>query len=110
MNRTAQPTIVSKVENRKPCKDKNVFSFVTTFIDGFGFVTRIGGQFATKSQGCESLEKYDNTMLEGVQLQDECTPLKVRVLHHKDVTLRSNLKMTPEAILHSLVWLRACKM
>jgi hypothetical protein len=49
-----------------------------------------------------SLEKYDNTKLEGVQLQDERTPLEVWDIHHEDVTLVSNLKMIPEVVLHSL--------
>ncbi len=49
-------------------------------------------------------------MLEGVQLQDERTPLEVRVLHHEDVALRSDLKMTPKAIIHSFVRFGACKM
>ncbi len=55
------------------------------------------------------MAKYDNTRLEGVQLQDERAPLEVRVLRHEDVTLGSNLKMTLKAVLHSLVWLRARK-
>ncbi len=56
------------------------------------------------------MAKYDSTRLEGVQLQDERALLEVGVLHHEDVTLGSNLKMTPKAVLHSLVWLRARKM
>ncbi len=47
--------------------------------------------------------KYDSTKLEGVQLQDERAPLKVRVLRHEDVTLGSNLEMFSEVVLHSLV-------
>ncbi len=55
------------------------------------------------------MAKYDSTRLEGVQLQDERAPLEVRILHHKDATLRSNLKMISKAILHSLMRLRARK-
>jgi len=36
-------------------------------------------------------QKYDSTKFEGVQLQDEHAPLKVRVLHHEDVVLGSDL-------------------
>jgi len=53
--------------------------------------------------------KYDSTKLKGVQLQDERGPLEVRVLRQKDATLGSNLKMTPKAVLHSLMWLGARK-
>jgi hypothetical protein len=56
------------------------------------------------------LAKYDSTKLEGVQLQDERALLEVRVLHRKDATLGSDLKMTPKAVLHSLVRLGAHKM
>ncbi len=56
------------------------------------------------------MAKYDSTRLEGVQLQDERAPLEVRVLHHEDATLGSNLKMTLKAVLHSLVPLGAHKM
>ncbi len=54
--------------------------------------------------------KYDSTELEGVQLQDERTPFEVRVFHHEDATLGSNLNMTPKAVLHLLVRLGAHKM
>jgi hypothetical protein len=54
--------------------------------------------------------KYDSTRLEGVQLQDERTPLKVRILHREDAALGSNLKMTSKAVFHSLMRLRARKM
>ncbi len=53
--------------------------------------------------------KYDSTKLEGVRLQDEHAPLEVWVLRHEDVALGSNLKMSLEAVLHSLVRLRAHK-
>ncbi len=56
------------------------------------------------------MAKYDSTRLEGVQLQDECAPLKVRVFHHEDAALGSNLKMTPKVVLHSLMRLGARKM
>ncbi len=68
------------------------------------------GRFVTRSPRCESLAKYDSTRLEGVQLQNECTPLEVRVFCHEDATLGSNLKMTPKAVLHSLMRLGARKM
>ncbi len=67
------------------------------------------GRLVTKSPGCGSLAKYDSTRLEGVQLQDEHAPLEVRVLRHEDAALGSNLKMTPKAVLHSLVRLGAHK-
>ncbi len=60
-------------------------------------------QLATKSLGCESSEKCNNTKLEGVQLQDERAPLTVWDIHHDDVASMWNLEMTFEAILHSLV-------
>ncbi len=56
------------------------------------------------------MTKYNTTKLEGVQLQDERTPLEVRVLHYEDVMLGSNLKMTLKAVLHSPVRLGARKM
>ncbi len=56
------------------------------------------------------MAKYDSTRLEGVQLQDERALIEVRVLHREDATLRSDLKMTSKAILHSLVRLGARKM
>jgi len=59
---------------------------------------------------CESSVKYNSTRLEGVQLQNECAPLEVRVLRHEDVALGSNLKMTSKAVIHSLVRLGARKM
>jgi hypothetical protein len=68
------------------------------------------GLLATISPGCESSAKYNSTRLEGVQLQDERTPLEVRVICNEDATLGSNLEMTPEAVLHSLVRLGAHKM
>jgi hypothetical protein len=55
------------------------------------------------------LAKYNNTRLEGVQLQDERAPLEVRVLRHEDDMLGPNLKITPKAVLHLLVWLGARK-
>ncbi len=61
------------------------------------------GRFVTRSSRCESSEKYNSTKLKGVQLQDEHAPLEFQVLHHKDVALRSNPKMTLEAVLHSFV-------
>ncbi len=39
-NQTAQPTIVTNVGNLRPCEDKSIFSFVTIFTNGLGFVTR----------------------------------------------------------------------
>ncbi len=48
-------------------------------------------------------------MLEGVQFQDKCAPLEVRVLRHEDAALGSNLKMTPKVVLHSLMQLGARK-
>ncbi len=56
------------------------------------------------------MAKYDITRFEGVQFQDEHALLKVRVFCHEDVALGSNLKMSPEAVLHSLVQLGARKM
>ncbi len=56
------------------------------------------------------MAKYDSTKLEGVQLQDERALREVRVLHREDVTLELDLKMTPKAVLHPLVWLRARRM
>jgi hypothetical protein len=47
--------------------------------------------------------KYDNTRLEGVQLQDERAPLEVRVFRHENVVLGSNLEMIPKVVLRSLV-------
>jgi hypothetical protein len=67
------------------------------------------GRLATRSLGYESLDRCDSIKLEGVQLQDERTPLEVRDLHHKDVTLMSNLKMSLESVLHSFVQLEARK-
>ncbi len=68
------------------------------------------GRLATRSPGCKSSKKYDSTRLEGVQFQDEHTPLEVQVFHHKDVALKSNLEMTLEAVLHLLMRLGARKM
>ncbi len=55
------------------------------------------------------MEKYDSTRLEGVQLQDDHIPFKVRVFHHEDVVLGSDLEMISEAVLHSLMRPRARK-
>jgi hypothetical protein len=49
------------------------------------------------------LEKYDNTKLEEVQLQDERAPFEVWDLQHEDVASMSNLEMTLEANFHALV-------
>jgi hypothetical protein len=49
-------------------------------------------------------------MLEGVQLEDEGAPLEVPDLHHEDVASGSNLEMTSEEILCSLVQFEARKM
>jgi hypothetical protein len=68
------------------------------------------GSTVTRSLRCENSKKYNSTRLEGVQLQNKCALLEFQVFHHEDVTLGSNLKMTLEAVLHSLVWLGACKM
>jgi hypothetical protein len=68
------------------------------------------GRLATRSLRCESSKKYDNTKLERVQLQDECTPVKVQVLHHEDVALRPDLEMIPEVVFHLFMRLGACKM
>jgi hypothetical protein len=68
------------------------------------------GQPATRSPGCESLEKYNNIKLKGVQLQNEGAPLEVQVFHHEDATLGSDLKMISKAVLHLLVRLGAHKM
>ncbi len=54
--------------------------------------------------------KYGSTRLEGVQLQDECALIEVRVLHREDATLGSNLKRTSKVVLHSLERLGARKM
>ncbi len=51
-----------------------------------------------------------STKLKGVQLQDEHAPLMVRDFDHADVASMSNLEMTPEAVLHSLMHLEAHKM
>ncbi len=59
---------------------------------------------------CESLDKYNSTRLEGVQLQDECALFEVQVLHHENATLGSDLEMTSKAVLRSLVQLGARKM
>jgi hypothetical protein len=40
----------------------------------------------------ESSKKCDNTKFEGVQLQDEGTPLIVQDLHHEGVELMLNLR------------------
>jgi hypothetical protein len=50
-NQTVKPTIVSNVKNWKPCENKSVFSFVTTFIDDFGFITRNGVDLQQDYQG-----------------------------------------------------------
>jgi hypothetical protein len=55
------------------------------------------------------LEKCNDTKFKGVQLQDKHTLLEVRDLHHEDVVLISNLEMTPEVVIHSLVQLEARK-
>ncbi len=68
------------------------------------------GRLATRSLGCESSKRYDSIKLEGVQLQDERATLEVWDLHDQDVASMSNLQMTLEAVLHSLVQLIACKM
>ncbi len=68
-------------------QDGGVFSLVTTFIDGFGFITRNRDQ-----------------------LQDERTPLAIQVLHHEDVTSTLNLKTTSWLALHSFAQLEARKM
>jgi hypothetical protein len=65
---------------------------------------------STKSPKYESLEKCDNTKLEGVQLQDEGTLFAVWDLHHKGVASMLNLKMTSKVVFHSLVQLEAYKM
>jgi hypothetical protein len=49
-------------------------------------------------------------MLEGVQFQDECAPFEVQDFHHEGVTLVSNPKVIPKAVLCSLVRLGAYKM
>ncbi len=49
------------------------------------------------------MAKYDNTKLEGVELRDERTLREVRVLHREGAALGLDLKMTPKAVLHSLV-------
>jgi hypothetical protein len=67
------------------------------------------GSTCNKITKVESLEKYDSTKFEGVQLQDERAPLKFQVFHHEDVALRSNPEMTPKAVLHSLIWFGAHK-
>ncbi len=56
------------------------------------------------------MAKYDSTKLEGVQLRDERALREVRVLHREDTTLGLDLKMTPKAVLHSLVRLGARRM
>ncbi len=68
------------------------------------------GQLVIRSPGCESLAKYDSTKLEGVQLRDERALREVRVIHREDVVLGLDLKMTPKAVLHSLVRLGARRM
>ncbi len=76
----------------------------------FRFHHRKRGRLVARSPGCGSLAKYGSTRFEGAQLQDERALLEVRVLHHEDATLRSNLKITSKAVLHSLEWLEARKM
>ncbi len=56
------------------------------------------------------MAKYDSIRLEGVQLQDERTPLEVRVLHREVTALRSNLKMILKVVLHLLVRVGGHKM
>jgi hypothetical protein len=68
------------------------------------------GSTCNKITKCENSKKYDSTRLEGVQLQDKHALLKVRVFHHEDVALGSDLKMIPKAVLHLLERLRARKM
>ncbi len=67
------------------------------------------GLICNKITRCKSLKKYNSTRLEGVQLQDEHTPLEVQDFHHEDVSSMLNLKMTLEAVLHSFVQFGACK-
>ncbi len=50
-NRTAQPTIVTNAENRRPCEDKSIFNFITTFTNSLGFVTRNGVDLQQDHQG-----------------------------------------------------------
>ncbi len=100
---------MSNVGNWKPCKDKNVFSFITTFIDSFRFITRSGVDLQQNHPRCESSEKYNNTNFKGVQPQDKGAPLIVRNLHHEKVVSMSNLRMTPKVVFHSFVRLATCK-
>ncbi len=102
----------NSVEQRelKTKRKQKCFRFHNNLHRQFRVRHRKRGQFVTRSPGCGSQVKYDNTKLERVQFQDERAPLEVRVLHHEDATLGSNLKMTPKAVLHSLMRLGAHKM
>ncbi len=56
------------------------------------------------------MAKYDSTKLEGVLLRDERALREVRVLNREDAASGLDLKMTPKAVLHPLVWLGARRM
>jgi hypothetical protein len=43
--------IVTNTGNLKPCKDRSIFSFVTTFTNSLGFVTRSGVNLQQDHQG-----------------------------------------------------------
>ncbi len=58
---------------------------------------------------CESSEKCNNIKFEGDQFQNERAPFTVWDFHHEGAALRSNLEMTLESVLHSLVQLKARK-
>jgi hypothetical protein len=51
MNRTAQPMIVANAGNSRPCEDRSILSFVTTFTNDLGFVTRSGVDLQQDHQG-----------------------------------------------------------
>jgi hypothetical protein len=68
------------------------------------------GQLTTKSPRYENLEKFDNTKLKGVWLQDEGALFVVWDFHHKSVGLMSNVRMIPWAIICSFVWFKANEM
>ncbi len=105
-NRTVQPTIVSKPGTEDQTKIE-VSRFHNNLHKRFRVRHRKQDRLITRSLGCGSLAKCGNTRLEGVQLRDERAPLEVRVLHHGDAALRSNLKTIPKAVPRSLVRLGA---
>jgi hypothetical protein len=87
------------IEDRAKIK---VFYFHNNLHIWFQVYHQKQGRLATRSQGCESSDKYNSIRLKGVQLQDAHL-LKFRFLHHEDVALWSNLEMTSKVVIHLLV-------